>query len=108
MNQRDSDLRIRPGRIRDSGRRAFRQKSFVGQVMCAARKAGHTGQGFGRSRRSSSSRFGRGRAAALALRLRSPGRRVAIKARVVRHHGSQFRQAPLATSDLSQTGWRHP
>jgi type IV secretory pathway VirD2 relaxase len=64
--------------------------------MRAARKAGHTGQGFGRSGRSGSSRFGRGRAAALALRLRSPGRRVAIKARVVRHRGSGFRQTPLA------------
>ena len=96
MSQHDSDLRIRPGRIRDGGRRAVGPKSFVGQVMRAARKAGHTGQGFGRSGRSGSSRFGRGRAAALALRLRSPGRRVAIKARVVRHRGSGFRQRPLA------------
>ncbi|MEH2561580.1 relaxase/mobilization nuclease domain-containing protein [Bradyrhizobium sp. AZCC 2289] len=96
MSPHDSDLRIRPGRIRDSGRRAVRQKSFVGQVMHAARKAGHTGQGSGRSSRSSSSRFGRGQAAALGPRLRSPGRRVAIKARVVRHRGSQFRKAPLA------------
>ena len=90
MSQRDSDLRIRPGRIRDGGRRAVKSKSFVGQVMRAARKAGHTGKAFGRSGRSSSSQFGRGRAAALALRLRSPGRRVAIKARVVRHHGGRL------------------
>ncbi len=96
MSQHDSDLRIRPGRIRDGGRRAVKSKSFVGQVMRAARRAGHTGKGFGRSGTSSSSQFGRGRAAALALRLRSPGRRVAIKARVVRHHGSRSRQAPLA------------
>ena len=96
MSPSDSDLRIRPGRIRDGGRRAARQKSFIGQVMRAARKAGHTGQGFGPTSRSSSSRFGRGRAAALALTLRSPDRRVAIKARVVRHRGSQFRKAPLA------------
>jgi type IV secretory pathway VirD2 relaxase len=32
----------------------------------------------------------------LALTLRSPSRRVAIKARVVRHRGSRLRQAPLA------------
>ena len=95
MSQHDSDLRIRPGRIRDGGRRALRPKSFVGQVMRAARKAGHTGKGFGRSGRGSSSCFGRGRAAGLALRLRSPGRRVAIKARVVRHRGSWFRPAPM-------------
>ena len=97
MSERDNDLRVRPGRIRDSGRRAIKPKSFVGQVMRAARKAGHTGTGFGQRRDGKSSRFGRGRAAALALTLRSPGRRVLVKARVVRHRGSQFRRAPLAT-----------
>ena len=96
MSWRDNDLRIRPGRIRDTGRRAVRQKSFVGQVMRAARKAGHTGKGLGRPGLGRSSQFGRGRAAALALTLRSPSRRVAIKARVVRHRGSRLRQAPLA------------
>ncbi len=96
MKQPDNDLRIRPGRIRDGGRGAGRQKSFVGQVMRAARKAGHTGKGFGRQERSSGSRFGRGRSAALALSLRSPSRRVVMKARVVRHHGSRFRSAPMA------------
>ncbi len=96
MKQPDNDLRIRPGRIRDGGRGAARPKSFVGQVMRAARKAGHTGKGFGRQERSSGSRFGRGRPAALALSLRSPSRRVVMKARVVRHHGSRFRSAPLA------------
>jgi type IV secretory pathway VirD2 relaxase len=90
------DLRIRPGRIRDRGRGAARPKSFVGQVMRAARKAGHTGKGFGRERRSTGSRFGRGRSAALAQSFRSPSRRVVIKARVVRHRGNRFRSAPLA------------
>src|SRR5262245_20943486 len=96
MSQHDSELRVRPGRIRDGGRRAIKPKSFVGQVMRAVRKAGHTGVGFGRRRGGAPSRFGRGRAAALALTLRSPSRRVLIKARVVRHRGSGFRQAPLA------------
>jgi hypothetical protein len=63
MSWRDNDLRIRPGRIRDTGRRAVRQKSFVGQVMRAARKAGHTGKGLGRPGLGRSSQFGRGRAA---------------------------------------------
>ena len=54
-------------------------KSFVGQVMRAARKAGHTGKGFGRHEGNTGSRFGRGRSAALALSLRSPSRRVVIK-----------------------------
>ncbi|MFZ2158085.1 MAG: DUF3363 domain-containing protein [Bradyrhizobium sp.] len=96
MNPRDNELRIRPGRIRDHGRGAAKPKSFVGQVMRAARKAGHTGRGFGREKGSSGFRFGRGRSAALALSLRSPSRRVVIKARVVRHRGSRFRSAPLA------------
>jgi type IV secretory pathway VirD2 relaxase len=90
------DLRIRPGRIGNRGRGAAGPKSFVGQVMQAARKAGHTGRGFGREARNPVSRFGRGRSAALALSLRSPSRRVMIKARVVRHRGNQFRSAPLA------------
>ena len=96
MKPRDDDLRIRPGRIRDRGRGAARPKSFVGEVMRAARKAGHTGRGGGQERGSGGSRFGRGRSASLALSLRSPSRRVVIKARVVRHRGSRFRSAPLA------------
>ena len=95
MKSREDDLRIRPGRIRDKGRGAARPKSFVGQVMRAARKAGHTGKGFGREGRNSGSRFGRGRSAALALSLRSPSRRVVVKVRIVRHRGSRFRSAPL-------------
>jgi type IV secretory pathway VirD2 relaxase len=96
MNQDDSDLHIRPGRIRNGGRGATKPKSFVGQVMRAARKAGHTGKRVGREGRSAGSRFGRGRSAAMALSLRSPSRRVVIKARVVRHRGTKFRSAPLA------------
>uniref|UniRef100_Q07JD1 Type VI secretion protein n=1 Tax=Rhodopseudomonas palustris (strain BisA53) TaxID=316055 RepID=Q07JD1_RHOP5 len=95
MKQPNDDLRLRPGRIRDRGRGAVRQKSFVGQVMRAAKKAGHSGKGFGREGRGTASRFGRGRSAALALSLRSPSRRVVVKARVVRHRGSRFRSAPL-------------
>jgi type IV secretory pathway VirD2 relaxase len=92
---RDHELRLRPGRIRDGGRGAVKPKSFVGQVMRAARKAGHTGKGFGLEGRRGGSRFGRGRSAALALSLRSPSRRVVIKARIVRHRGHRFRSAPL-------------
>jgi type IV secretory pathway VirD2 relaxase len=96
MKQLDDDLHIRPGRIRDHGRGARQPKTFVGQVMRAARKAGHTGSGFGPGKRNSASAFGRGRAAAFALSLCSPSRRVVIKARVVRHRGHRFRSAPLA------------
>src|SRR4051812_3552903 len=96
MNKEDGELHIRPGRIRNGGRGAAKPKSFAGQVMRAARKAGLTGKGFGRDGQSAGSRFGRGRSAALTLSLRSPSRRVVIKARVVRHRGTKFRSAPLA------------
>ena len=96
MSQRDNDLRVRPGRIRDSGRSSSRPKSFVGQVMRAAKKAGHVGDGFGRGKGGASrSHFGRGRRAALSLSLRSTSRRVVMKARVVRHHGTRFRSAAM-------------
>jgi type IV secretory pathway VirD2 relaxase len=95
MSARDDDFHVRPGRIRHG--RGGQAKSFVGQVMQAAKKAGHTGRGFGARRSTGSgSRFGRGRVAAVARSLRAPGRRVVIKARVVRHVGTKFRSAPLA------------
>ena len=97
MKQRDNEIRVRPGRIRDSGRGLSRPKSFVGQVMRAAEKAGHVGGSFGRGKGGASRfRFGRGRRAALSLSLRSTSRRVVMKARVVRHHGARFRSAPLS------------
>jgi type IV secretory pathway VirD2 relaxase len=97
MTGRDDDIRIRPGRIRDRGRSSGRPKSFVGQVMRAAKKAGHVGSSFGRGAGGGHrSRFGRGRGAALSLSLRSTSRRVVTKARVVRHTGTRFRSAPFA------------
>jgi type IV secretory pathway VirD2 relaxase len=96
VSQQDDGLRVRPGRIRDGGRSPSRPKSFVGQVMRAAKKAGYVGDGFGRGKGGASrSRFGRGRRAALSLSLRSTSRRVVMKARVVRHRGTRFRSAPL-------------
>ena len=89
MSKRDDELTPHPGRIRD--------KSFVGQVMRAAKKAGHSGKRFGGGgRRGTGSSFGRGRRAATARSLRSNARRVVMKARVVRHQGTRFRSASLA------------
>jgi type IV secretory pathway VirD2 relaxase len=89
MSKRDDKLTPRPGRIRD--------KSFVGHVMRAAKKAGHSGKRFGGGgRRGTGSSFGRGRRAATARSLRSNARRVVMKARVVRHQGTRFRSASLA------------
>jgi hypothetical protein len=44
MATRDDELRIRPGRIQDGNRGAKRPKTFVGEVMRAAKRAGHTGK----------------------------------------------------------------
>ena len=96
MKARDDNIRLKPGRIRDKGLAASNLKSFVAQVMRAAKKAGHSGRDFGRSGSSARSTFGRGRAAAVAASLRSPARRVVIKARVVRHRSLRFRSAPLS------------
>jgi len=97
----DSDLRIRPGRIR--GTRAPKPKSFINQVLRAAKKAGHSPSHAAAGKRSSSygrSTFGRGRISFSRNRLFSPARRVVVKARVVRHQGRSFRSAPL-TAHLS-------
>ena len=91
------DLRVRPGRIRQS-RTGRAPKSFVGQVLKAANKAGGVGAR-GRLGSARASTFGRGRGRAIAAErgLLSNARRVIVKARVVRHKGRAFRSAPLAT-----------
>ncbi len=91
----DDDIQVRPGRIRHGNRGAKRPQTFVGEVMRAAKKAGHVGSSFRSSQGRSRSRFGRGRRAAVSIRLRSNARRVVTKARVVRHQGTRFRSAPL-------------
>ena len=96
MTTRYDELRIRPGRIRHGNKGARRPKSFVDDVMRAAKKAGHTGRGFGRGGGTGGrSTFGRGRRAALSLSSRSRGRRVVVMARIVRQRGTRFRSAQL-------------
>jgi type IV secretory pathway VirD2 relaxase len=97
MTTRDDELHIQPGRIKHGARGARRPASFVGEVMRAANKAGHSGKGFGRSGRTQArSTFGRGRRAALSMSSRSRGRRVVVMSRIVRHKGKTFRSAPLS------------
>jgi len=101
VSVRDSDLRVRPGRIRST--RALKPKSFINQVLRAAKKAGHSPSPAAAGKRSSSygrSTFGRGRISFSRNRLFSPARRVVVKARIVRHQGRSFRSAPL-TAHLS-------
>ena len=95
MSTSDDDIQVRPGRIHHGSRGAKRPQTFVGEVMRAAKKAGHVGSSFRSSQGRSRSRFGRGRRAAVSIRLRSNARRVVMKARVVRHQGTRFRSAPL-------------
>ena len=97
MTTRDDDFNPRPGRIHHGNQGAKRPKSFVGEVMRAAKKAGHRGQTFRRSSGTAGrSTFGRGRRAALSLASRSPSRRVVVMARIVRHRGARFLSAPLS------------
>lgn len=95
MSPHDSDIRIKLGPIKDKRPSAKRAQTFVGQVMQAARRAGHTGYGF-KGRRRTGSTFGRGKFVRTARGLSRSGRRVVVKARVVRHRGQRFRSAPLA------------
>jgi type IV secretory pathway VirD2 relaxase len=97
MSERDSEIRIRPGRIRST--RGRTPKSFFNQVLRAASKAGHTDDGFARGTRlpgRGRSTFGRGRNAFSRNRLFASQRRVVVAARIARHQGKAFRSAPLS------------
>jgi len=97
MTRRDTDLRIRPGRVRDGGRTSKQSTRFVSEVMRAARKSGHTGYRIGAGNtRSGKASFGRGRFTRTAKGLTRTSRRVVVKARIVRHQGQRFRSAPMA------------
>ncbi|MCU4161402.1 DUF3363 domain-containing protein [Acidiphilium sp. AL] len=97
MSREENDFRVRPGHVRST--RAPKAKSFIAQVLTAARNAGPAIPplpGKGRSFTPGRSSFGRGRAAFSRSRLFSPARRVVVKARVVRHQSQRFRSAPLS------------
>jgi type IV secretory pathway VirD2 relaxase len=96
MSERDSDIRVRPGRIRSRG---ASNKGIIQQVLRAAHKAGHVSSPAASIRfgqRFSGSTFGRGRGQFGRARLFGANRRVAIAARVARHKGNAFRSAPLS------------
>ena len=46
MSTSDDDIQVRPGRIRHGNRGTKRPQTFVGEVMRAAKKAGHVGSSF--------------------------------------------------------------
>jgi len=92
VNSRDEDFNVRLGRVGDYGG----GKSFVDQVLRAAKKAGYGGSYTAGRRRYGRSTFGRGRTAFGRSRLFAGHRRVVVKARVVRHRARAFRSAPLS------------
>ena len=89
----EDEFSIRPGRIRQS--RSARVKPFLAQALKAANRAGGVKRN-GQGRSGPRSSFGRGGAASLraGIGLGPNARRVAVKARVVRHGR---RSAPLST-----------
>jgi len=89
----DDEFTVRPGRIRQG--RSARTKPFIAQALKAANRAGGVKRS-GRAQSGSNSSFGRGGAASLraGIGLGPHARRVAVKARVVRHGR---RSAPLST-----------
>ena len=96
MSGSGEDFRVRPGRIRST--RSGKSKSFVNQVLRAAKRAGHTApqSGPGKPTGLGRSTFGRGRLAFGRNRLFAATRRVVVKARVARHAGRAFRSAPVS------------
>lgn len=85
------DFRPRPGRIADGSR----PPPGFGRAVLKA--AGISGRLANPSRAYRKPATGAGRVAGAAARLRSTSRRVIVKALVVRHRGSAFRAAALAT-----------
>lgn len=93
----DDEFTIRPGRVGDRGYRGYRKATtLVGRVLQVTRRGGNarTSERHGPRRRTG--RLDRGGRTALAGRAARYGRRVIIKARIVRHRGARFRSAPLA------------
>jgi type IV secretory pathway VirD2 relaxase len=93
MSGDDREFEVRPGRVKDAGRKS---QKLAAQVRRAAAKAGYTRTARGRGSGRGTSWSGRGRAAALGIRRPANSRRVIVKARTVRHKGTRFRAAPLA------------
>ncbi|BBB14244.1 hypothetical protein SPYCA_3502 [Sphingopyxis sp. FD7] len=92
----DDDFTVRPGRVRDRGSRSAKPRSLVGQVKARLNKAGRVAGIGSSSGKRGTGRHGRGRIARLRMASAQSRRRVVVKARVVRHKGSQFAAAPLA------------
>jgi type IV secretory pathway VirD2 relaxase len=96
MTDDESDFRPRPGKIRSA--KNGKPKTFLNQVLRAAKKAGShsAGSGSGTRKASGPSRFGRGRYVFGRSRLFSSSRRVTIKTRITRQTGKAYRSSGLS------------
>ncbi len=93
MSSSDDEVRVRPGRIGNRG--GGKPKSFVNQVLRAAKRAGGNAGSLGHPVRHGRSSFGRGRSSFGPSRLLGSQRRVVVKARVVRASSRSARTAPI-------------
>jgi len=92
MSEFDDEFLLRPGEIgADRSGRVVR--SFLGQVRRATQRADDAGGGRRRGSNATPARLGRGGARSLGSR--QDGRRVVVKARIVRHAGARYRAAPI-------------
>lgn len=95
MSRDDGAFEVRPGRMRDRGAGASRRgRGLAAQVRRSMARKGFTPRARGAG--GGTGHHGRGRRALARVRFRADGRRVIIKARIVRHKGQRFRSAPLA------------
>lgn len=93
----DDEFTARPGRVGDRGGQGYRRAtSLVGRVQQIARKGGNARGKARHGPRRGSARVARGGRVGLTGRQARYGRRVIVKARIVRHRGTRFRSAPLA------------
>ena len=96
MNARDDEIIfVRAASAWQSGRQASEELCRSGHARGEEGRAYRQGLRT-RERDKRPFTFGRGRRAALSLASRSPGRRVVVMARIVRHQGGRFRSAPLS------------
>lgn len=113
MSGDDNEFRIRPGKPRST--RAPRAKTFINQVLRAAKQASNapaSGSASGSGRRGGGagrSTFGRGRNVVSRSYLLGSRRRVVAQTRIARHRGRNFRSAPISAHlSLSEAGRRQP
>ncbi|MBB3810077.1 relaxase/mobilization nuclease domain-containing protein [Pseudochelatococcus contaminans] len=100
MSGDENEFRIRPGK--PGSTRAPRTKTFINQVLRAAKHArtvdggGLSPRTRGGSKSGGGSTFGRGRNVFSRNRLFGSQRRVIVAARIARHKGRAFRAAPVS------------